>query len=140
MIRKVSIALVAAVAPLVLAVAIGEITIQVKQCITDWLYGGLSPIVLWHLAWGILAALLFYLVAVVLPKYGGVPLIWGAGIGGVLVLAQSLVYLAPEVFWNIIPLHFHLETPAFSACGLFLTGNIICIIRTLRRNRVQAES
>ncbi len=43
MIRKVSIALVAAVAPLVLAVAIGEITIQVKQRITDWLYGGLSP-------------------------------------------------------------------------------------------------
>lgn len=76
MIRKVSIALVAAVAPLVLAVAIGEITIQVKQRITDWLYGGLSPIVLWHLAWGILAALLFYLVAAVLPKYGGVPLIW----------------------------------------------------------------
>ena len=94
MIRNVSIARVAAVAPLVLAVAIGEITIQVKQRITDWLYGGLSPIVLWHLAWGILAALLFYLVAAVLPKYGGVPLIWGAGIGGVLVLAQSLVYLA----------------------------------------------
>ena len=140
MIRKVSIALVAAVAPLVLAVAIGEITIQVKQRITDWLYGGLSPIVLWHLACWILAALLFYLVAAVLPKYGGVPLIWGAGIGGVLVLAQSLVYLAPEVFWNIIPLHFHLGTSAFSACGLFLTGNIICIIRTLRQNRVQAES
>ena len=140
MIRKVSIALVAAVAPLVLAVAIGEITIQVKQRITDWLYGGLSPLVLWQLAWGILAALLFYLVAAVLPKYGGVPLIWGAGIGGVLVLAQSLVYLAPEVFWNIIPLHFHLGTSAFSACGLFLTGNIICIIRTLRQNRVQAES
>ena len=89
MIRKVSIALVAAVAPLVLAVAIGEITIQVKQRITDWLYGGLSPLVLWHLAWGILAALLS---STWLPQscpVRRVPLIWGAGIGGVLVLAQS---------------------------------------------------
>ena len=139
MIRKVSMALIAAVVPLALAVVIGEITIQVKIFLSEGLDSGpLSLIVLWHLAWGILAALLFYLIAAVLPKHGGVPLVWGAGIGGVLVLAEALVYLVPEVFWNVIPLHFHVETPAFSACGLFLAGNIICIIRTLRWNKVDA--
>lgn len=43
MIRKVSIALVAAVAPLVLAVAIGEITIQVSNASPTGYMAGFPP-------------------------------------------------------------------------------------------------
>lgn len=93
MIRKVSIALVAAVAPLVLAVAIGEITIQVKQRITDWLYGGLSPIVLWHLAWGFWPRSSSTWLPQSCPSTAGFPSSGALESAVCWVLAQSLVYL-----------------------------------------------
>ncbi len=135
--KKVLIALAAAIGPLLYSIAIAVVSLNAQQYIKEGLdLGILSLSCLWYFLWGILVAFLLYLTISIFPRHGGRGLIWGAGIGGVLVLYLALRYIMPEVFWVVLPFHFHMEPlTMLSVNGLFLAGNIICIIRTLMRNK-----
>lgn len=95
------------------------------------------PRFFWMICTGILAALYLTLPLIVYPKYGGRSLILGATIGIVL----AILFGAIGYFGFGIRLPFLVEAlTILRMSGLCITGNLICIIRTLKLQKNARES
>lgn len=121
-------ALAAAIGPPLLMVVAARISRLVLAHRSETLQT--TPLFLWMIFAGVLAALYLFLPLTVYPKQGGSALIAGAVIGILLALLLGII----AFFGFGIPMPFPMDLlTLLTAGGLCIAGNILCILQTLRQ-------
>lgn len=93
----------------------------------------LVPSVLWWILAGVFAVLYLLLPLTIYPRKGDSALIGGTVVG--ILLAIVLVVIG---YWGLgIPLPFPVDSPTLLTTGtLCITGNILCIIQTMKQRNI----
>lgn len=136
-------AVIAIIGPMLLLMVLSRITYHLEAT-TDITTAPLS-LLLWYLAWGILAGLYLALTMLVLPKHLGSSLAPCAMIGAVLAVVLCLLELSVFGVWgDYFPFHivlpFRMETLFIvPLTGFLVVGNLACAILTKRNCATSKE-
>lgn len=134
--RKSIFATVSIIGPMLLLIALSCITYELEAT-TNATTAPLS-LLLWYLAWGILAGLYLALTMLILPKHLGSSLAPCAMIGAVLVVVLCMLELSVFGVWGDyfpfpIALPFRMETFFIvPLTGLLVVGNLACAVLAKR--------